>query len=480
MARCADPLHLLLGLLDEEEGQAALLLSQAGLDLTALQRRYTSASGPKQDLPLPPPGAAIEDLLLRARQRGRDWGIGREVSSPAVLLELLETDGELAECLKGQGLDIDRLRCLVLPGQGPPLRMDDPLDLSTPAEQIDVARLLDANAKRGREALGVVADYCRLVLDDPILNRLCQQLRDDLDAFTENLLVSWPPTGVAEMAGETTNRLLRPDHRVSLLQVVRDNLQRLRQALGGLVQFGNVGESRQNKDLTGLHLNLDLLEQAILLGTTARQRLASARLYVLLTGSLCTAGLDWTIHEAAAGGASIIQLREKDLDDRRFLERARQVRRWTSEAGVLFILNDRPDVARLVGADGVHLGQEDLPIQEARRILGPDALIGVSTHNLEEVRQAVLDGASYIGVGPTFPSTTKRFTEFAGLDFVRQVLAETTLPAFVIGGVSRETVAAVVAVGASRVAVSAAVARADDPRAAAAELLAALGVPRGK
>src|SRR5205085_7154473 len=102
--------------------------------------------------------------------------------------------------------------------------------------------------------------------------------------------------------------------------------------------------------------------------------------------------LDWTIAEVAAGGAHIIQLREKGLADRELLERARNVRRWTRQAGLLFIVNDRPDIARLVEADGVHLGQDDLPLHAARRIVGPDLLIGVSTHSLEQLRQAVLDG----------------------------------------------------------------------------------------
>ena len=141
---------------------------------------------------------------------------------------------------------------------------------------------------------------------------------------------------------------------------------------------------------------------------------------------------------------------------------------------MLFIVNDRPDVARLAEADGVHLGQDDLPVKEARRILGPDALIGVSTHNIEQVRQAVRDGASYLGVGPTFPSRTKKFTEFPGLDFVRAATAETTLPAFVIGGVNLETVGEAAAAGARRAAVSQVVCQAADPRAVAAALVRAL------
>ncbi|HYV36323.1 MAG TPA: thiamine phosphate synthase, partial [Gemmataceae bacterium] len=146
------------------------------------------------------------------------------------------------------------------------------------------------------------------------------------------------------------------------------------------------------------------------------------------------------------------------------------VREVTRKAGVVFILNDRPDLARLAEADGVHLGQDDLPIREARRIVGPDALIGVSTHRLDQVRQAVLDGASYIGIGPTFPSSTKNFPQLAGLDFIREATAETTLPAFAIGGITAENALAVKAAGARAIAVSSAVCQANDPRAAAAAL----------
>ena len=213
------------------------------------------------------------------------------------------------------------------------------------------------------------------------------------------------------------------------------------------------------------------LERAAFLGSAARERLANVRLCLLLTGLQCVRSLEETIKEATAGGVGMIQLREKDLTDRELLERARQVRQWAFDAGALFIVNDRPDIARLVDADGVHLGQDDMPVKEARRIFGPDALIGVSTHTIEQVRQAVLDGASYLGVGPTFPSRTKKFSEFPGLDFVRAAAAETKLPAFIIGGVNLETIGAAAAAGARRAAVSQALCQADDPRATAEALV---------
>jgi thiamine-phosphate pyrophosphorylase len=128
----------------------------------------------------------------------------------------------------------------------------------------------------------------------------------------------------------------------------------------------------------------------------------------------------------------------------------------------------------LSGADGVHVGQEELSVKDARAIVGPQALIGMSTHNIEQARRAVLDGANYIGVGPTFPSDTKKFDSFTGLDFVRAVAAEISLPAFAIGGITLENVQQVVEAGIRRVAVSGAVVNAVDPTSATRDFVARL------
>jgi thiamine-phosphate pyrophosphorylase len=252
--------------------------------------------------------------------------------------------------------------------------------------------------------------------------------------------------------------------------VARANLKRLQEALRSLEEFGKLHGPDVGRSLEAIRYRSYTVEKAILAGIPARDRLRGARLYLLVTGSRCLGPLERTIAEAAAGGVDVVQLREKGLGDRDLLERARQVRRWTREAGVLFVVNDRPDIARLAEADGVHLGQDDLPVREARRVLGPEALIGVSTHELTQLRQALLDGAGYVGVGPTFPSGTKEFAQLAGLAYVRATAAATSLPAFVIGGVNAANVGEVVAAGGRRLAVSEAILRAESPRAAAAEL----------
>jgi thiamine-phosphate pyrophosphorylase len=138
------------------------------------------------------------------------------------------------------------------------------------------------------------------------------------------------------------------------------------------------------------------------------------------------------------------------------------------------MINDRPDIALLYKADGVHVGQEELEVRDARRIMGPDRLVGVSTHNIAQARQALSDQADYIGCGPTFPSGTKDFDHFPGLDFLRQVAAEIPLPAFAIGGIKLDHLPQVFEVGFTRIAVSGAITSAADPPAAARSLLAAL------
>ena len=190
---------------------------------------------------------------------------------------------------------------------------------------------------------------------------------------------------------------------------------------------------------------------------------------MLVTEDLCHHGSGPAIRGALQGGVGIVQLREKRMEDRKLVDQGRRVREWTREAGALFIMNDRPDLAVLTDADGVHVGQEELSVKDARRIVGPDKLVGVSTHTIEQARQAVLDGADYIGVGPVFATSTKQFTEFAGLDFVRQVAAEIQLPAYAIGGINLENIDQVIAAGASCVAISSALCGAAHPQEVAQE-----------
>ena len=205
-----------------------------------------------------------------------------------------------------------------------------------------------------------------------------------------------------------------------------------------------------------------------------RQRLSRARLYVLVDGSDSLASFRCQVERLVAAGVDVLQLRDKKLCDRDLVGRARILRAATASAPPLFIVNDRPDIALLSNADGVHLGQDELCPIDARTIVGADRLIGVSTHTVDQMRQALDDRADYIGCGPTFPSNTKDFTHFPGIEFLRAVAAEVDIPAFAIGGISIANVDQVVWAGFHRVAVASAVNGARNPETAVDELRARL------
>jgi thiamine-phosphate pyrophosphorylase len=472
------PRHLLAGLVEEEEGRPATLLAAAGLDGNAL-RRHLEAGASVQAQPAEAP-LPLHPLSREAFGEARGLAVEisgeRAVPTEALLLAVLRVDQALLETLVGLGLDYARLEQELPAPQGEPLALDEPLLLADAADQVDTRRIVDANANRAREALRVIEDYCRFSLDDAFLSLETKQLRHDLqEALAGVLALELLESRETQRDVGTAHSTSQELERRSLQGVVHANLKRLQEALRSLEEHGKLLDVQMAKQIEQIRYRSYTLERAIQLTTSAREALADVRLYVLLTAGQCSASLEWTIQEAADGGATMFQLREKNLSDHVLCERARQMRRWTRKAGARFIMNDRPDIARLAEADGVHLGQDDMAVQEARRIVGPQAIIGISTHNLEQVRKAVLDGASYIGVGPTFPSGTKNFAELAGLEFVRQAVQETTLPAFIIGGIDLDTIDSAVAAGARRVAVSQAIGQSDEPGLVARTLLQRLG-----
>lgn len=208
--------------------------------------------------------------------------------------------------------------------------------------------------------------------------------------------------------------------------------------------------------------------------SNSSELLLAARLYVLVTGSESYDGFAQRIESLVAAGVDVLQLRDKQLSDRDLLQRARLMRRLTRDSATIFIVNDRPDIAVLSEADGVHVGQDELTVADCRTIMGLQRLVGVSTHNMNQARQAIADGADYIGCGPVFPSQTKLFQDYPGLDFLRAVQREIRLPAFAIGGINEANVAQVLKVGFRRIAVSAAVTAAKEPAATARMLRTAV------
>jgi thiamine-phosphate pyrophosphorylase len=181
---------------------------------------------------------------------------------------------------------------------------------------------------------------------------------------------------------------------------------------------------------------------------------------------------------ALTGGCRLVQLRDKEWPSGRLLPVAERLRARCAAGGATFIVNDRVDLAVAVGADGVHLGQEDLPARAARPLLRPGMILGVSTHSVEQARAAQAEGADYIAVGSMFPTRSKAEFELVGPDLLRKLRAEIRVPLIGIGGITHDNVGEVIAAGADGVAVISAVCAADDPRAAAARFVTLIAEAR--
>lgn len=342
-----------------------------------------------------------------------------------------------------------------------------------------VARLLDANANRAREALRVMEDAARFLLDDRPLAAKLKVARHALADALRSLSRSVPSLELhRDTPADVGTSLSTPAERsrASGRDVVVAAGKRLTEALRCLEEFAKPYHPAAAGRFKALRYRGYELERLLHLGlgsTRARQW----RLCVILTEHLCTHHPWLEVARASIdAGADCLQLREKSLGGRELLERAlRLVRmRDKSRLDTSIIINDHPDIALMSGADGVHLGEHDPPPQAVRRLIGPERLIGVSTHSLAQAQRAVWAGADYCGVGAIFATVTKSRRP-SGLAHLRAFLRKYPQePHLAIGGITPENVAKVVNAGARGLAVSSAVCSAPRPGAAVKKLLRAL------
>jgi thiamine-phosphate pyrophosphorylase len=210
-------------------------------------------------------------------------------------------------------------------------------------------------------------------------------------------------------------------------------------------------------------------------------RLVLPRLYVILDASLLKQSEKKCAEKLLAAGVRLLQYRNKRASARELLEKSRGISDAVRPHGALFLVNDRPDVAHLVGASGVHVGQHDLSVEQARAVIGAEKLVGVSTHNLEQFTAAASTSADYIAVGPVFETRTKANPDpVVGAELVRRARALTDKPIVAIGGVTLERAAEIIAAGADSVAVISDILLAPDPAERAAKYIALLErMPQG-
>ena len=334
-------------------------------------------------------------------------------------------------------------------------------------------RILDANLDRAREGMRIIEEWCRFGLNDEATTAQLKNLRQTIAQWhTPEIRAARDTPGDMGTALTHAQESLRD----SLGDVLQVNLARTQEALRVLEEYGKLYSLEMAAACKQMRYQLYTLDSQLMenflttmdIGTRRIQQLARSRTYLVTSPVPDLLGV---VESALKGGIAIVQYREKQADDQTRLHIAHQMKALCHQYGALFIVNDRVDIAAASEADGVHLGQQDLPMEAARKILGKGIIVGRSTTNPQELQRALDEGADYIGVGPVHETPTKPGKAASGNDYVRYAAAHATMPWFTIGGLNADNLGPTLAAGATRVAVVRALMEASDPRAIARSLV---------
>ncbi len=319
-----------------------------------------------------------------------------------------------------------------------------------------VCRILDANLDRAREGLRIIEEWCRFGLNSVQFSEECKQLRQELASWHNAELRAARDTP-GDPGTELTHA--QEQHRASLAMLLQANFCRVEEALRVLEEYGKLYHPKMGSAFKQMRYRVYTLESN-LLGYQRRKLLAQSSLYLVTSPA---SSLFNIVEAALQGGLKLLQYRDKNTNDIERLDTAYKLRQQCLQYGAIFIINDRVDLALAVDADGVHLGQQDMPIAVARMLLGPQRIIGRSTTNPEEMQRAIGEGADYIGVGPVYQTPTKADKAAAGLEYVRYAASHCPIPWFAIGGIDVNNVSDVISSGAERIALVRSLIQAEQP-----------------
>ncbi|MEM9244427.1 MAG: thiamine phosphate synthase [Cyanobacteria bacterium P01_F01_bin.153] len=335
-----------------------------------------------------------------------------------------------------------------------------------------VLRILDANLDRAREGVRTVEEWCRFGLNDGELTGLCKEIRQELGLWHSAEMRAARDTEGDAGTALTHSQEARRSH---LGAVVQASLCRVQEALRVLEEYGKLSSPEMGSAFKQLRYQAYVLDsrlQEALLEVVYEDRMERLRRSPVYLVTSPDDRLVEIVEQALQGGLSLVQYRDKNSDDGLRLERARALKEVCDRYGALFLVNDRVDLAIAVDADGVHVGQQDLPVPMVRELLGPGKIVGCSTTSPEEMERAIAWGADYIGVGPVHATPTKPGKAASGLDYVRYALENAPMPWFAIGGLDLRTAGATYEAGARGIAVVRAIMAADSPKTATEKLLA--------
>ena len=352
-----------------------------------------------------------------------------------------------------------------------------PNHMQQPAE--NTLRMIDANLNRASEGLRVLEDVARFVIDNRQLSQRIKACRHDLKSGIDGLQLRHDALVLSRNTAGDVGTSIKTEQEMARTHGLHDVLRAAAKRTGEALRV--IEESAKTFTTQGaifesVRYRVYDIERDLLIAT--HPPCPQWKLCVLITAHLCTHHTPTEIISLAhAGGADCIQIREKTMPDGLLLDHAGSLTRHAHTLGMHVMINDRPHIAKLVDADGVHLGLDDVPTSAARSLLGPTKWIGRTCPTIEHAKAAIEEGADTCGLGPVFPSTTKSKPELAGLDLIRSYLSDSqtrSSPMLAISGISPTNIHELAAIGCPGVAVSSAVCSNTDPQAAAASIVSAI------
>jgi thiamine-phosphate pyrophosphorylase len=353
--------------------------------------------------------------------------------------------------------------------------------------------MIDANLNRSSEGLRVLEDVARFLLNDAALRQRLRTLRHDLAQETKSLRVGllsqrdsehdvghpYPiPPAEKELNMNTTSLQ-------GLLDLVTANAKRVEESLRvveELAKLPHISSMLNSASFEQARFALYNLERDLISRISRRDKIERMPgLYVILDRQFLVGRDEVDIaRQIIDGGARVIQLRDKQSKKRDLLLIAQKLKELCSQAGVLFIINDYLDLAIAVDADGLHIGQEDLPLPVVRRELSIDKIVGCSVTTLSEAKKAQNEGVDYIAVGSIFPTTTKKGATVVGVDILKELKRTVSVPLVAIGGINQNNVDEVVAAGADAIAVISAILGEEDVKVAVQGLVTNMDLAKGE
>lgn len=337
----------------------------------------------------------------------------------------------------------------------------------------NLKRIIDANLNRATEALRALEEIARFYLNNETLTSKLKNMRHFVCSFFD------PEYSALLSSRDTKNDvgtdILNPtkeNREITIENVFKSNIKRLEQALRMLAEYGNLPDCPRYESYTIEKEMYGELKMNI-----KKYLLEKRKLYLVTNSDKFNSDDEFLDRVALAlkNGVDIIQLREKSRPAKEIIELGKRIRELSSAFNALFIVNDRIDIAKIVKADGVHLGQDDISYKAAREILGDEPIIGISTHSPDDAKRAMEDGADYIGVGPVFKTPTKPGRIPVGLEYVKWASENVNIPFFAIGSIEPDNIDEVINAGAKRVAVVRAIMNSENPVENIKKFLAKLG-----